>query len=281
MITDFASEKSKLFNGGCTVKNKDWNADRYFDSTSDCYKSETALLSSLTSEAYNTYGLKVQYFVKNVNIKRDQLFCEDPLENIVRRFELQIYAESIPNLQRQYDLQGMHFTEIITCQCTILHFNEASRIDFETGNATYEEYVPKIGDIMYMYYSGLYYEVINVKPFADGTTFLGKPITYTFSLRQWRNNHEFIDADNVNQDNMDDLRSYAELGETFNLNTDTETHIKTSVVTSESDQLAINQNIKHDTDIHHVPQDNVESHVTYKPKEKLEDKTDIDPFGGW
>ena len=281
MPTDYASEMAKLFGGHCDVTNKDWNADRYFDSTADCYASETALMESLTSEAYNTYGIKVQYFVKNVDIKRDPLWCEDPLENIVRRFELNVYAESIPSMQKQYDLQGMIYTEVITLQCTIAHFDDASRIDFETGESSYEPYIPKIGDIMYMYYSGMYYEVINVKPFAEGSTFLGKPITYTFSLRVWRNDHQTVDAFNENKDTMEDIRSYAELGETFNIGVETETHEQTYSVSHESDMLSINQSVKEDVDKNKVPMDNVPSHVEYKPKVKLEEQTEIDPFAGW
>lgn len=281
MPTDYASEMASLFGGHCDVKNKDWNEERYFDSTASCYASETALMESLTSEAYNTYGFKVQYFVKKIDLKRDPLWAEDPLENIERRFELQMYAESIPTLQKQYDLQGMIYTEIITCQCTIAHFDEASKIDFESGLSSYDSYIPRIGDLVYMYYSGLYYEVINVKPFAEGSTFLGKPITYTFSLRVWRNNHETVDAPGLNPDKMEDLRSYVELGETFNLDTHTDTIEKTSVVTHESDYLSINQSVKEDVDKNGNPMDNVASHVKYKPKQKLEDKTDIDPFAGW
>ena len=280
-MTDYASEMAGLFGGKCSVENKDWNAPRYFDSTADCYASETALMESLTSEAFNTYGFTVQYFVKNVDIKRDPLWAEDPLANIVRRFELQMYAEQIPTLQKQYDLQGMVYTEVITCQCTIAHFDEASRIDYETGSPSYEPYIPKIGDLVYMQYSGLYYEIINVKPFTEGTTFLGKPITYTFSLRVWRNDHETVDAFHENADSMEDIRSYAELGETFNLDTETETHDQTYNVTHESDYLSINTTIKEDVDKHEIPMDNVESHVEYKPKHKLEEQTDIDPFAGW
>ena len=283
-MTDYASEMAKIFGGACSVENTDWTKERYFDSTSDCYGSEVALLNSLTAEAYNTYGFKVQYFIKEMNLKRDPLMGEDPLENIVRRFELNMYAESMPSMQKQYELQGMVYTEIITCMCSIAHFDEASQIDYDDKSAKYPSYIPKIGDIIYMYYNGIYYEVINVKKFAEGSTFLGAPITYQFSLRVWRNNHEFVDADNVNTDNMDDFRSYAELGETFNLDTKTETNDKTSVVDASSDMLSINKTIEQDTvdgTQNGKPMDNVNSHVQYVPKVPVDQKTDIDPFSGW
>jgi hypothetical protein len=115
----------------------------------------------------------------------------------------------------------MIYTEIVEVQCTIQHFAEASRYDWKTENPeAYESIVPKIGDLMYFKYSDLYYEVLNVKQFAEGTTFLSTPITYKFSLRVWRNSHENVDELNVNDDNMEHLRSYVELGETFNVEHD-------------------------------------------------------------
>ena len=134
---------------------------------------------------------------------------------------LQVYTDNIPNLQRQFSLQGMIYNEIVEVQCTIQHFAEASRYDWKTENPTaYDSIVPKIGDLMYFKYSDLYYEVLNVKDFAEGTTFLSTPITYKFSLRVWRNSHENVDELNVNDDNMEHLRSYVELGETFNVEHD-------------------------------------------------------------
>lgn len=52
MATDFASEFAKVFGNNCPPQT-DWTQPRYFDSlNNDCYASEAALLSSLTSEAY-------------------------------------------------------------------------------------------------------------------------------------------------------------------------------------------------------------------------------------
>jgi hypothetical protein len=225
MNTDFASEFRKIFSNGCAPLT-DWSQPRYFDSqNNDCYGSEAALMASLTSEAYNKFGIAVEYFVKEHDTKFDPLLGEDQLENISRRFSLQVYAENIPNLQKQYQLQGMIYTEIITVQCTIQHFNEASRYDWKTENPiAYDPILPKIGDLMYFKYSDLYYEVLNVKEFAEGTNFLSTPITYTFSLRVWRNSHENVDEMNVNDDNMEHLRSYVELGETFNVEHDMGEH---------------------------------------------------------
>lgn len=52
MPTDFASEFAKVFGNSCPPQT-DWTQPRLFDAlNNDCYASEAALLSSLTSEAY-------------------------------------------------------------------------------------------------------------------------------------------------------------------------------------------------------------------------------------
>ena len=255
-MTDFASEFAKVFSNGCAPQNTNWNAPRYFDSLNNpCYEKEAALLSSLTSEAYSNFGFEVQYFIKKISTKADKIYGEDPLENMERRFRLHVYAENIPSLQRTYELQGMTYDEIIEVQATIQHFQEASRIDFVTGEAKWSMYEPAIGDVMYFPWCDLYYEVLNVKPFADGSTFLSTPITYTFSLRVWRNAHESVDLTKVNDDNMDHLRSYVELSETFGIEHDTAPNkfehitepvasgssgLPTSKIKADGDILAIN-----------------------------------------
>jgi hypothetical protein len=281
--TQYASEFSRLFGGGCSVSGKDWNAPRYFDGIdNDCYKAEAALVSSLTSEAYGNFGFEVQYYLKSIETDKDQLYGEDPLHNVERRFKLQLYTSNIPTMQKNYELQGMVYQELINCQCTIQHFYEASQLSYPDMQSIYEPEVPKIGDIVYVEYSDTYYEVVNVKEFAESSTFLAVPMTYTFILRVWRNNHEFVDEQNVNPDKMDEFRKYAELAETFNLDTSTSTTDKTTEVSHESDMLATNEDVKKDVDENNKPKDNVNSHVVYKSDEIKEDNPAyFDPFGGW
>lgn len=285
-MTNFSEEFKKVFGNSCSIENYDWTKPRFFDSLgNDCYGAEAALMASLTSEAYNKYGFSVFYFVKENDVKFDPLYGEDQLENVKRRFNLQVYADNVPMLQRDFMLQGMIYTEIIEVQCTIQHFAEASRYDWKTENPNaYESIVPKIGDLMYFKYSDLYYEVLNVKDFAEGTTFLSTPITYKFSLRVWRNSHENVDELNVNDDNMEHLRSYVELGETFNVDYDMGKHeneevhpeyspTPTSVVKASGDKLSINDNLK----------EKEQDQAIYHPEtdENKKEYYRIDPFDGW
>lgn len=226
-------------------------------------------------------GFEVYYFVKEHDTKFDPLYGEDQLENVKRRFALQVYTDNVPQLQKQYQLQGMIYTETVTVQCTIQHFAEASKYDWKTENPNaYDSIVPKIGDLMYFRYSDLYYEVINVKDFAEGTTFLSTPITYQFILRVWRNSHENVDELNVNDDNMEHIRSYVELGETFNVDMDLGKHENqvvtpeqektTSTVKASGDILAINDNLK----------EKEQQQVIYEDKYD-DDTRRVDPFDGW
>lgn len=225
------------------------------------------------------YGFTVYYFIKEHDTKFDPLLGEDQLENVKRRFALQVYTDNVPQLQKQYQIQGMVYSETVTLQCTVAHFDEASRINFVTGEPEYESAIPKIGDLMYFKYSDLYYEVINVKKFAEGTAFLSTPINYTFIVRVWRNSHENVDELNVNDDNMEHLRSYVELGETFNVDVDMGKHSSDqtivtpeqkphSTVEAKGDVLSINDTVKWEN--LRKSENNDAMDVLYNPNKKFE-----------
>lgn len=294
MATNYAAEFNKLFNGaGCSVQNKDWNAPKFFDGqNNDCYKAEAALQSSLASEAYGNFGFQVQYYVRDMSTKKDVLFGEDTIPNVLRRFILKMYTENIPQMQKSYDLQGMNYTELITCQCTVQQFYDASQLSYPDLQDIYEPIEPRIGDIVYIEYSDTYYEIVNVKQFAENSSFLTVPITYQFILRIWHNNTDNVDEMNVNPDKMEDFREYNQLGETFNLDLhEDEKDLPTSTVSPEKDMLSINEDLKKDTDIDEMPKpdpkkveptDNVKTNVVYKDDEIKEENPDYyDPFGGW
>lgn len=214
----FADEFARLYGKkGCSIENYDWSKPRFFDPSSECYAAETALMSSLTSEAYNKFGFAVEYYIKQVSTKRDKLYGEDRLENIVRRFVLNVYTDNVPQQERQYTLQGMDYKDIVQLNCTIQHFREASTRSFVTGNVEYDEYYPKIGDLMYFSWNKTFYEIVHVKTFAEGSAFLSTPITFQFIVKVWKPTHEDVDVMQKNEDNMDNVRYYAELAETFNI----------------------------------------------------------------
>jgi hypothetical protein len=195
-------------------------------------------------------------------------------------------------MQKSYELQGMIYNEMITCQCTIQHFYDASQLSYPDMKDIYEPIEPRIGDIVYIEYSDTFYEIVNVKEFAENTTFLSVPTTYTFILRIWHNNTDNVDELNLNPDKMEEFRHYNQLGETFNLDlTDTEKEIPTSTVGPEKDMLQTNTDAKKDTDVGELPKenphiieptDNVRTHEEYKSNEiKEENPNYYDPFEGW
>ena len=56
-MTNFNEEFKKVFGNSCPPQT-DWSEPRFFDSLgNDCYAAEVALMSSLTSEAYNKYRI--------------------------------------------------------------------------------------------------------------------------------------------------------------------------------------------------------------------------------
>lgn len=278
-MTDFNAEFKRIYGaGGCSIENWDWNDQIPFDGTDkeSCYANEAALMSSLTSEAYNMFGFEIDYYIKQISTKRDRLLGEDPLENIVRRFRLSVYTADIPNLQKQYQLQGMLYEEVFDVQATVAHFTEASQYDYDRTAIKYDQYQPKIGDIMYFKFSDKYYEVINVKSFADGTAFLGTPITYTFTLRIWKNNHEDVDIMGENDDEMPIDKvikgDYESIAESFDM------EHKTSEVSAKGDILAINDYVKkEDVGIQRYKPNDEPAYVSNQKRQS----DPFDPFDGW
>ena len=220
MTTHFASEFARLFSTtGCTIEGYDWNKPHYFDPSSECYSAETALMSSLTSEAYNKFGFTVEYYVKQISTKRDKIYGEDALENIVRRFKLSVYTDNVPQMEKHYMIQGMTYTDIVHLQCSIQHFKEASVRTFITNEIAYEEYYPKIGDLMYFPWNKTFYEIINVKTFLDGSSFLTTPITFEFIVKVWKPSHEDVNLMHQTKDGdeMQEINTIASLGEVFDI----------------------------------------------------------------
>ena len=218
MATHFAQEFARIFSTtGCSIAGYDWNQNHYFDPNSDCYAAETALMSELTSEAYNQFGFEVEYYIKQISTKRDKLYGEDALENIVRRFKLSVYTTEVPQMQKQYQLQGMYYADVVQLQCSIQHFKEASVLDYLTNTAKYAEYYPKIGDLMYFPWNKTFYEIVNAKTFSDGSTFLSVPITFEFILKVWKPSHEDVDIMQKNEDKMPEVTDIASLGEALDI----------------------------------------------------------------
>lgn len=283
----FSEEFKRIFsNNSCSISGYDWTKDRPFDATSECYQKEVALVSSLTSEAYGKFGMSVEYFVKQISTKRDKLYGEDPLENVIRRFKLDVYTDKVPELSKSYQLQGMVYTEMLAVQCTVQHFFEASQLDIY-GNDIYEPIEPLIGDLLYLEWLDKYYEIIHVRKFSENSSFLSAPITYELTLRMWRNNHEDVDVANQNKehDNMDNFRKAAQFEETpyAGLNDAFDVDFKpvgppapSKSVDSSCDILSINDNLE---DKHKKENKKCINDPVYKTN-KLSEEI-FDPFDDW
>ena len=248
----------------------------------------------LIQDAYEKFGIICVYYRVTEDLLRDKLFGEDQLKYIQRSWYFNGYVEQLPPNVRSYQLQGIWGEDVVRMFASIDAFNYYSTYGGKDKNTpeVYEEQPPSIGDIVYIKYSDTYYEIVNVKPFAEGTTFLSTPMTWFFHLRVWHNNHDDVDHFDQNPDKMEEFRSYNELAETFDLDLKAdENGVPTSRVEPESDMLAINKDLVKDTDIEEMPKkdpkiveptDNVKTNVICKDKEIKEGNPDYyDPFGGW
>ena len=84
----FADEFARLYGKkGCSIENYDWSKPRFFDPSSECYAAETALMSSLTSEAYNKFGFAVEYYI---NKDKDDIPI-NTIDNLVKSLDKELY----------------------------------------------------------------------------------------------------------------------------------------------------------------------------------------------
>lgn len=262
-----------MFGNGCSVKDYDWNKPRFFDTNNPCYAAEAALMSSLTSEAFNNFGYEVDYYCKMISTHRDEILGEDQLHNIERRFRLSVYMENTPTMQKNYEIQGIDYEELIHLQATVEHFQEASRYNYDKTAISFDVYYPKIGDIMYLEWCDKYYEIINVKTFSPNSTFLAEPMTYEFILKIWRNNHEDVNLFGTGDSDMP-IEEFTSLSETFNV------EAETGYVDSTSDIFSINDDIEEnkkgfDTPVSKISPTNPTNYT------KNDNNFDDDVFGGW
>lgn len=220
---------------------------------------EAAEQDIITDDSYGLYGMKLHYYAVSHDLERDKLFGEDQLRWILRSWYFDGYVNSIPPNVRSYQLQGIYGEDLCTIYCGINAFDYFSKYGGPEKNTpdVYDVWKPRIGDIIYMPYNEMFYEIRDVKFFDEA--FGLKPHTYTLTCKVYKNDKYTI-ADNPTLPKDDPIWEVATSG----YNATENTH----------DFLSIN----HELSAH---ENSKMIDIIYKPEIPLEERTDIDPFGGW
>lgn len=234
----------------------------------DCYSQNGNLVTDdeseeqdlITDDSYGTFGIKFQYYAITHNLERDKVWAEDQLRWVARTWYFDGYINSIPPNVRSYQLQGIWGEDVITIYAGIKSFNYYSTYggaDKNTPNV-YDVWEPKIGDVIYLHYNNMFYEIRDVK-YYDEAFGLNKH-TYTLTCKVYKDDKFTVSA-NPTLGQEDPIWNVATSA--YNAVEQFHDYLKQNDL---SEQFPQNAN---------VPD------IAYKPKVEIVEQTDIDPFTGW
>lgn len=238
-----------------------------------CYNDDTGNIvtddegkqaEAYTTEAYGTYGLQVVYYKVSENLQRDKIFGEDQLQVIERAFNIVMYTEQLPPNVRTYQLQGIWGEDVITCFVGVTAFKYWSTYGGKDRNKplVYEDFVPRIGDVVYLPQNKTFYEVRDVKYYNEA--FGLQSHTYTLTLSVYKDTKLTIDFRNETiSDKTDPIYDVAtsDFPEQYQINDPLK---KNDILKDEA--LTKSKNVNHMDVIYHSEDEG-------KPR--------IDPFDGW
>lgn len=214
----------------------------------------------ITEDAYGTYGIKFQYYAVTHNLERDKIWAEDQLRWVARSWYFDGYVNSIPPNVRSYQLQGIWGEDVITVYAGIKAFNYFSTYGGSDKNTpeVYDVWEPKIGDVIYLPYNNMFYDIRDVKYYDEA--FGMNKHTYTLTCKVYKDDKFTVSA-NPTIGPEDPIWNVA----TSAYNATEQFH----------DYLKQN-----DLSVQYPDNENVPD-VAYRPRTKIEEQTDIDPFTGW
>ena len=240
MTSGTFAESTSLFN---------MPSNYFFNYNSQCYVNEKQMFDKITTEAYNAYGSKCDYFVVDYSLNNEKIFGEDNDRHIIAKFLVKMVFE-LPPEDRKYTQWGMEEEDRFIMFCGKSQFDEYSSV-YEQG------YFPHEGDLIRPHYNGIIYEITNVVD--TDNQFLNTQHTYKLTVRVWTNDMKTASYDT----STENLHTY---DGTNGIPTEPPESL-TSVadyVTNGSDFLKQNEIIEEE-----------------KKKILYEDDTNNDPFSGW
>lgn len=154
-------------------------------------------VEGITTDAYGKFGLKLTYYKVSLDTKRpDDIYGEDQLQMIERAFYFNGYVEQIPPNVRTYQLQGIWGEDTITMWVGKTGFKYWSTYGGEDRNSpeVFEDFEPRIGDIVYFQVNDTFYEIRDVKYYSDAFGLASH--TYTITLKVYKDCKYTIDTTN-------------------------------------------------------------------------------------
>jgi hypothetical protein len=163
------------------------------------YVNDKILFDSLTTEAFNKFGVDMVYYSVDYDVNYDRIWGEDLNRMIERKFYVKGYYElqQETELFHSYGIEGIDNFHIFISKT---HFATASTFNITGSNLsgatsgvdTYSAYTPKRGDIIKSIYNNRWYEIVNIQTEADGQMFLQKKYAYDLVVKIRKDEHHSV-----------------------------------------------------------------------------------------
>lgn len=198
-----------------TIKNSQPNL---LNKTKKSYSNSRDLYKRLNKEYNSEKGIICTYFVCSFDDSDNPVFGEDNNIKFLRKFDVALMFDSLPEDEFIDDEMGMFFDDSVKSKVDMNHFLEMSKYASkktpkETGvnegytylkGKKYKEYKPHIGDIVRLK-SGtgdFYFEIIHSK-LKDG--FLQGTHAWELTLKRMKDSHNEISDEYDQKDIMNDI----------------------------------------------------------------------------
>ena len=149
-----------------------------FNTLNSCYDNEKKLADQLTSEALDNAGVACDWYQIDYSLYNERIFGEDNDRRVRKVFKVKLYFE-LPSDNRQYTKFGIEALDIFQA-----HIGKTAW-DFYAKKADLEGYQPKYGDVFRPHYSGIFYEVVDVKD--TDQQFLNTQHSWILTAKVWEN----------------------------------------------------------------------------------------------
>lgn len=146
----------------------------YVTKCSSNYDNVRKVYGNMMTEMINQHGVCMKYYITTWNTNYDKIFGEDNDRRFERVFDVMSYYQ-LPKEEKLWTKFGIEGLDSFSMYISKLHFKQASTFGnrYVPGNIginTYNNYIPKIGDIIMSDYTNYIYEVTEVK--EEATMFL-------------------------------------------------------------------------------------------------------------
>ena len=203
-----------------------FNTNDWFQKDTNCADNERELYEILQMDAWNSFGVNMVYYVTDYSQTNDSIYGEDMDRTVLRGFDATGFMEQLPREDRNVPLFGIEGLDLFKVYINKLHFTSASTYS-ASQSGVYNTYTPQTGDIIYLSYNDIYYEITHVKDKVE--QFLQRPHAWDLSVREYKDFHLTLSATVSSTVSASTLSAYVDQNDYIEINNDIDTE-KTSIL---------------------------------------------------